>query len=586
MLNAVRRARELPDSGSARRKDFVRRLNASEKPLIQMAACFGDVTAETKQYALSHDVELYDFDRIKDRYEYLSTPGHVVEPESIGLRVNPGGISKARCLGLTADEIATAEATDQPRHPPLDPLPDFEMWTFLSDVKGVFEAVKQHQDGVFQSNLRYRLIGRAEGRIGRQIQDTILKSGPLLLPLNNGITVVCRDIREAGEAVVLVRPQIVNGGQTAWAIHDACKELQTLFPQFYAALDLSVLTKVIKTSDSAFVQRVTEATNNQNPIFPRDQRADRPEQISIQRAFDAATFGGRPTPVLYEQKRGQFESLLRMRAQGRYRIRGSLYRRIDNELAGQLYLALLGLPHASKNRKREIFENESIYRTIFGVESSPAVRFSNDDLGLDPRFVKLRSGSDAIFRDDVIFGFGLFRLASVHAKLHRMRIASWPLEETDSNNYRVLTEHRFLQVWPYHVVHAMNYIVESMTRGNDEERSRLRTLLVGANLDRLFDRGLGDAFVLANGTQSYVVLDEERASAEFPVFGTWITSLTAQMYDIVRSARERPEWKSERHFFDLRSETVGEMTARLDQILGGPRAVRERWFPLLGAPAA
>jgi hypothetical protein len=126
----------------------------------------------------------------------------------------------------------------------------------------------------------------------------------------------------------------------------------------------------------------------------------------------------------------------------------------------------------------------------------------------------------------------------------------------------------------------MNYVVETLSRGDDGKRDTLRSEVIGTNLDRLFDRGLADAFRLAAGTASYVILDEDNPSTEFPTFGAWITSLTAIVNEIVSAARVRSDWRSERHFFDLRSETVQEIKAKLDEILGGPKAVRQEWFPI------
>ena len=577
--NALHRAQTSPNTGSQKRREFCETFNKSEKPILLIAAGFGDVEPETVAYAVENAVVLYDYKRIKERFEFLTLPGGAIEPEKITLRLAGQGVSSLetkRVPELVQAEGGREEVNEKPRS-----FGHYSLLMFLANVDDVAKAVHVHKDALFQSNLRYRLLARSEGKIGKQIQDTVLHNGELLPALNNGLTIVCQEaiIARAGE-VTLVRPQVVNGGQTAWAIHDACEDIRRIKPRFLEENQLAILIRAIRTSNSEFVQRVTEATNTQNPIDDRDLCADRIEQVAIQGAFDRFCIGGKDFPVLYEHKRGQFEVLQRSNQQGRYRIRGNLYRRLSNSLAGQMYLALLGLPHWSKNQKGKVFGDEHVYRTIFEVDLPSKVRFKNDEMGLDPKSVLLRSGSALIFVGDIAFAHAVNVVCRAYSEGYSERVKQWPIEEAGTNEYRILQAHRFVKLWNYYVIWAVNYIVERISGGKESERDGLRQALVGQAIDRYFSSDLGGFLNIRRGTDSHLVLDQENPSNEVPVLAAWLVSLTSLMYDMVEKERAKPDWRSERHFFDLRSETVRDFSLKLDEILGGPRQKRDQWFPV------
>ncbi len=245
-----------------------------------------------------------------------------------------------------------------------------------------------------------------------------------------------------------------------------------------------------------------------------------------------------------------------------------------------MYLALLGLPHWSKNQKSAVFSDEHVYRTIFGIDVPTKVRFKNDEMGLDPRAVPLRSGSAAIFVQDLVFAHAINVVCRAYSDAFNERVKNWPIDETDANDYRILQAHRFLKLWNYYVIWAVNYIVERLANGSDKDRVALREKLVGSDFDRYFNSDLGELLTVKTGTGSHVVLDEDEPSKQVPLLTSWLVSLTSIMYDLVERERGKADWRSERHFFDLRSETVRDLSVKLDEILGSPRQKRDQWFPI------
>ena len=233
-----------------------------------------------------------------------------------------------------------------------------------------------------------------------------------------------------------------------------------------------------------------------------------------------------------------------------YRISGRKYRRLSNELAGQLYLALLGVPFKSKADKKLIMGDDVYYRTIFNFESPSEERFNNTQVGISPQDVSLRSGEPRFFVEDALFAFGLYNLASAVGELYGQKVELYPVaEQVDNPTYANLLNYDFMTGWEYYVVGGVHYVIERI-KTSDADRSRLRELLVGHDINRFWG-SLQQSFNLNNNTQSYVVLDESNPSTEFPLFGKWITSLSLLLSQQVAQLKAANQWTSTRHFLHL-----------------------------------
>jgi len=123
--------------------------------------------------------------------------------------------------------------------------------------------------------------------------------------LNNGVTIVCNEVNytdntaQQGRASIIVsNPQIVNGGQTAFTLaHLYEKDSdRSIFDK------KEVLTKfiIIMGNQGEMIEKISDATNSQNPIKPRDKASNDLIMIRLQsELFDQ--YG-----VLLERKQGEF----------------------------------------------------------------------------------------------------------------------------------------------------------------------------------------------------------------------------------------------------------------------------------------
>lgn len=167
----------------------------------------------------------------------------------------------------------------------------------LSDGVGAVRAVLFHQ------NVRhFQGYGRAavdEPAVNDQIRDTLrdggLRAGFAIL--NNGITIVAREVRPVGHLVHLVDIQIVNGCQTSYVLHDELTNLSN---------DVAVPVKVIETSDEAIVSQIVRAANSQNQFRVADLVARETFQKELELFFSSQPMARR---LYYERRAMQYDGL-------------------------------------------------------------------------------------------------------------------------------------------------------------------------------------------------------------------------------------------------------------------------------------
>jgi hypothetical protein len=241
---------------------------------------------------------------------------------------------------------------------------------------------------------------------------------------------------------------------------------------------------------------------------------------------------------------------------------------------------LLEKPHLCKDKKRSIFDDKDVYRTIFSYDLESAERFENERLSLVPEKVILRTGSIDYFVEDIIFGLGVYHLTDAFKDLYRQRLDAFLPSERDSDVYRELSEnHDFLRLWHYYAVAAFSRIINSIASSNTE-KSDLRKRLVGSNINAFWDGTISRKFNLSNSKNNYQILDETNPSSEYPLFAKWISSLSHLMMDVFVKAKSEDNELRSIGFIDHRSTTYAELMTEVNRKIGGPTQVRNDWFPM------
>lgn len=109
---------------------------------------------------------------------------------------------------------------------------------------------------LFEDNIRYF---QGFNMVNMEISDTLNASEsqmPFAL-LNNGITVVAKEIRRSGNNYILSDFQIVNGCQTSFVLYENREKLHS---------NTCVVVKLVATKDPELTGRIIKATNRQTPV--------------------------------------------------------------------------------------------------------------------------------------------------------------------------------------------------------------------------------------------------------------------------------------------------------------------------------
>lgn len=114
-------------------------------------------------------------------------------------------------------------------------------------------------------------------------------------------------------------------------------------------------------------EQLVKATNNQNPMKPRNLRSNDPEQIAFETLFANSGW-------FYERKQGAWDAFkadprawrgLNGKRPESFNASGKRYRVVDNDLVGQNWLAFIGYSTEAINEKRTIFDKDEYYTLIF-----------------------------------------------------------------------------------------------------------------------------------------------------------------------------------------------------------------------------
>jgi hypothetical protein len=214
-----------------------------------------------------------------------------------------------------------------------------------TDTRAIIAPVKAKElvslkgipdQSLFALNVRGPL-GRT--KVNRDIVKSIRDPGThKLFPLfHNGITIICTDIKESSEKIAIENYFVVNGCQSLNALYENKSNLTD---------ELRVLTKFVQVNTSSGLSKIiTDYSNNQNAVKPRDYKANDPIQIRLQNEFKQYYEG----QFWFEVKRGEIPG------------NGEL---ITNEYAGLMLMSFDLKEPWGTHRKYQVFDEK--HAEIFG----------------------------------------------------------------------------------------------------------------------------------------------------------------------------------------------------------------------------
>lgn len=166
-------------------------------------------------------------------------------------------------------------------------VPATEYIKILEDESG------QLRKSLFTDNVRdYR---GADNPVNASIASTLRSDArDRFAILNNGVTIVARDLRVTGDKLFMRGYQVVNGGQTSHVLFDERKALDE---------NVWVPIRIIGTDDDDLTTAVVTATNSQTPVSAQELHSRSQFERDLERYF--ATFEDART-LHYERRTRQY----------------------------------------------------------------------------------------------------------------------------------------------------------------------------------------------------------------------------------------------------------------------------------------
>lgn len=177
-----------------------------------------------------------------------------------------------------------------------------EFVEILTEVNGDNRLLRKR---IFNDNIRYYLGVNEKIEVNLSMKNQLLdKDGNYLFGLlNNGITVICDEIKISSEELTLINFQIVNGCQTSNVIYECLEELSAL--NKLKKEDIYLPIRLIATEDNDTKNKIIVATNSQTVLKPEQLIALSPIQKAIEEYYNTKNLNQK-IELFYERRTEQY----------------------------------------------------------------------------------------------------------------------------------------------------------------------------------------------------------------------------------------------------------------------------------------
>lgn len=248
----------------------------------------------------------------------------------------------------------------------------------ILEIGPLIDGVERHGMALFDTNVRQTL---AKSKVNDAIKNSVQtrKGQRNFVHLNNGLVITCTSFKYAQgrRQVTLQGAQVINGCQSLNTIWQCYQDMNDAEKDELRG-NVRIFAKVISSAeikDEGFIDEVILASNNQNPMNPRNLKSNTIEQREIQREFYRE-----PTSDLkyfYIRKDGELDAFIddtttrdREMKPRLFKIedtnlrKNNKYRQIDNEWLANTWWTWIGHAAETNAAKVKCFE-EKLYPYIF-----------------------------------------------------------------------------------------------------------------------------------------------------------------------------------------------------------------------------
>lgn len=248
---------------------------------------------QIKRLINNSDYEIYNFERTYKELIFPLCSGTYYDPKEIRIAIT----LKNKEQPTLKQEIITNVGT-------------FPVRILFVPTEEIGRIMHKYKNSILKYNPR-NYLSLTQNKVNPKIRDSIVNSTSNDFAIyNNGITIITDLFQQTDSTgtkdigqVIMTNPQIINGGQTAYVLSEIYKLLKdgdkSIFDGKEVMLKVIVLNN--KTELNAeFIEKISNATNQQTRVEEADRRSNDKIQIFIQEnIYDV--FG-----YFYERKRGEF----------------------------------------------------------------------------------------------------------------------------------------------------------------------------------------------------------------------------------------------------------------------------------------
>jgi hypothetical protein len=164
-------------------------------------------------------------------------------------------------------------------------------------VTEIATLIERHGERLLERNIR-RYLGLQGNRVNEGIRHTLTSDEKNNFYFyNNGVTLICDSfsynaLQDGDYKVRVENLQIINGGQTCMTIFKTLREPDLIHQNAQAFVLLRLYQ--LPRENEGLVQRITYATNSQNPVDLKDLRANDERQNRLKMDIEQLGFKYRP----------------------------------------------------------------------------------------------------------------------------------------------------------------------------------------------------------------------------------------------------------------------------------------------------
>jgi hypothetical protein len=337
---------ELPEQGLYRRRViFLCNLSSYQDEQI-------------KRLIDNFEFEIFDHNKTYEKLVFPLLISTYFDPESLDISIN---LSNKEAPHLK-QKITTK-------------LGNFDIIVVFVPTYEIAKVMSKYKNALLMYNPR-NYLSLEKNEVNKEIKKSILDfdTGEFAI-FNNGITIFADAAgvntssgRQDVGTVTIKKPQIINGGQTAFTLSKLFDD-QTSKEKFdHKEVMLKIITPSYTTKsandDIEIITNISKSTNKQSRIEEADMRANDELQIELQKVL-FSKYG-----LFYERKTGEFEES----AKKGFVETSHLIRRDDLIKA---YLSFKGSPGQAKNAKKDtLFGTNKFYEIYNNLEDAPKICLS------------------------------------------------------------------------------------------------------------------------------------------------------------------------------------------------------------------